>query len=337
MAFKDIEGQDKAIEFFRSCVNKDRLAHAYLFLGPEGVGKTFLAENLAKFLNCENPVKNKALFIDCCDSCISCRKIDDFNHPDVHWTEPGKSARISIDEIRLVQKEVSLKAYEGKYKVFIILKADSMTEEAANSLLKTLEEPSGLTLIILTSANISGLLPTIISRSQIIKFYPLRLERLKEILTHRYRLKANDVHFLSAQAEGRIGRALSLKDSNSLDKKNYLIDRVCQDDRRICSTDIFNIKDKRELAGQISSLSNWFRDIVIFKAGLPASSIINADRIERIKSQAKLFGFRELEQIIARINDAHRLIEQNVNPKIALEVMLLKINPPRKKRQNSVP
>jgi len=323
MAFKDIKGQDRAVEFFRNSVNRERLAHAYLFLGPEGVGKTLLAKNLAKFLNCESPVKDGALLIDCCDSCISCRKTDGFNHPDVRWIErEGEARRISIDEIRLMQREMSMKAYEGKSKVFIILDAHNMSEEAANSLLKALEEPPPHCLIILTSADISGLLPTIISRCQIIKFYPLERERLKEILAHRYRISSDEVHFLSAQAEGRIGRALSLKDGDALSKKNRLIEQVCQSGRGLASINVFNIKDKKELAEQLGYLLNWFRDILIFKTGLPASNIINADRIEGIKSQAGLFSLEELEQIIDKIDQAHRLIEQSVNRKLALEVML---------------
>ncbi len=299
MAFKDVEGQERIVEFFRSSVNRERLAHAYLFLGPEGAGKTFLAKTLAKFLNCENPLKDGALFVDCCDSCISCRKIDETNHPDVHWVQPGKYGKISIDDIRLLQKEVFLKAYEGKLKVFIILQAQQMTEEAANSLLKTLEEPSKFSLIILTSVNLSGLLPTIISRCQIIKFYPRSPEGLRQ-------------------------------EKDILIKKNRLIERLVQVREPFSAADVFNIKDKQELSAEIRYLLYWFRDIAVFKAGLEQTAIINSDRIKDIKSQAPLFPLRELEQIIAKIIEAHRLIEQNVNPKIALEVMLRRIEECRK-------
>ncbi|MCQ9207834.1 MAG: DNA polymerase III subunit delta', partial [Omnitrophica bacterium] len=251
MAFKDIKGQEKAVEFFRNSVSKDRLAHAYLFSGPQGLGKTLLAQNLAKFLNCENPVKKESSLIDCCDRCSSCRKIEGSNHPDVHWLETtGRSAKISIDQIRLMQKEISLKAYEGRFKVFIIQDAQRITEEAANCLLKTLEEPPDSSLVILTCTNISGLLPTIISRCQIIKFFPLDYDTIKEILISDYALDQRYVHFLSAASEGRIGRALSLKEDDSFAKKNRIIDKVCATNRQE-SFAIFNIKDKRNLSTEL--------------------------------------------------------------------------------------
>jgi len=322
MAFKDIKGQERAVEFFRNCVNRDRLAHAYLFSGFGGLGKTLLAQILAKFLNCENPVKKVSSLIDCCDSCASCRKIDSSNHPDVHWIEPvGRSGRVAIDQVRSMQKQISLKSYEGRFKVFIIQDAHKMTQEAANCLLKTLEEPPDWSLVILTATNISGLLPTIISRCQIIKFYPLNYDRLKEILKADYALDEGYLHFLSAASEGRIGRALSLKNEDSFVKKNRLIDKICAVERG-ASFNMFNIKDKKNLPTQIRYLLNWFRDILIFKAGAAAADVINADRIEDIKSWASIYSFDDLEQVIAKINTAHRLIEQNVNPKIALEVML---------------
>lgn len=320
MAFKDIKGQQDAVEFFRNSVNRNRLSHAYLFSGAEGLGKTLLAETLAKFLSCENPTREGDSLIDCCDRCISCRKIEGANHPDVHWIQrPGK---ISIDDIRSIQKEIALKPYEARFKVFIILEVERMTEQAANSLLKTLEEPPDFSLLILTSTNTSALLPTIISRCQSIKFYPLNYERLKEILSSDYKLNEKHAHFLSAQAEGRIGRALSLRDKDSLNKKNRLIDQVFQSGSSGPAHESFNIRDKNELSNQIRYLLNWCRDILIFKSGVSLANIINADRIEKIKSWADRLTFAELEKVIEGIEQAHRLIEQNVNRKLALEVML---------------
>lgn len=323
MAFRDIKGQGVAIEFFRSVVNGNHLAHAYLFLGSSGLGKTLLAKNLVKFINCENPVKEAGRATDCCEVCSPCRKIQQNNHADLHWFEPtGASKRISITQIRSLQKEISLKTYEGKVKTFIVLEAQGMTNEAANSLLKTLEEPPQESLIILTATSLSGLLPTIISRCQVIKFFPLKSESLKEILSSEYKLDSEEVHFLSHQAEGRIGCALTLKESDALFQKNQLINRISQGNLRGSSANIFNLKNKEELCTQISYLLNWFRDILVFKVGFLEKNIINIDRIKMITSECNRYSFEDLEEIIEKIDQADKLIKQSVNPKIVLEVML---------------
>ncbi|MBN3038915.1 MAG: DNA polymerase III subunit delta' [Candidatus Omnitrophica bacterium] len=321
MAFKDIKGQEQAVDFMRRSVNKHRLAHAYLFTGPEGLGKTLFALTLAKFLNCDDPVKIEDAVVDCCERCVSCRKINDHNHPDVHWIEAGAKAKsISINEIRLMQKDISLKPYEARFKIFVILQAQLMTEEAANSLLKTLEEPPDFCVIALTTAESRDLLPTIQSRCQIIKFYPLEQQRLRKILAEDFAIDPEKTDFLSAQAEGRIGNALNLKDQDVLGGKNRVIDYISKADRRLSTQTIFELKDKKKLVVQLRFLLNWFRDIVFYKAGM-ASYIINVDRYESIKSQARFYTFTQLEQIIESIVRTYRSIEQNVNPKIALEVM----------------
>ncbi|MFH1045869.1 MAG: DNA polymerase III subunit delta' [Candidatus Omnitrophota bacterium] len=322
MAFADIKGQEAAIAFLRNCFGENKLAHAYLFCGPQGVGKRLFALNLAKFLNCENPLQENGRVLDCCDQCASCRKIEARSHPDVHWIEPqGRAQTISIDDIRLVQKEASLKPYEGRYKVFVIARAEDLTEEAANSLLKVLEEPPAGSQILLTSSDSDGLLPTIISRCQIIKFYPLSLERLLQILLTEYTIQPQRAKFLSAYAQGRIGQALLLNEEDAFRQKNLLIDRVSAGSSGGNAQDIFASKDKQKLETQLGYLVNWFRDILLSKTGLREQYLVNSDRLDEIQALAKTYSFAELESSIERILRTHRLIERNVNVKVALEVM----------------
>ena len=154
------------LERFKALIENSRLAHAYLFVGPACVGKRETAEAIAKLVNCA--ASNNETF---CDSCPSCIKINNLQHPDVYLIDAEASGSIKIDEIRSIIKRVSLKPFEGKRKVFIIVNAENLTSQAANALLKTLEEPPNNSLIILTTCFPQRNLDTIKSRCHIINFY----------------------------------------------------------------------------------------------------------------------------------------------------------------------
>ena len=150
---------------------RTRIAGAYLFVGPTGVGKETVANHFAKSINC--------LELDegACGTCISCRKTADGNHPDTQIVSPS-GAWIRIDQIRELQKRIVYRPYEGIRKVAILREAERMNLEAANCLLKTLEEPPAESVLILLTSNLDALIPTIRSRCQIIKFNPLRPDEL---------------------------------------------------------------------------------------------------------------------------------------------------------------
>ncbi|MDZ4383510.1 MAG: hypothetical protein U0937_02595, partial [Thermodesulfovibrionia bacterium] len=163
MALKDIIGQERAIEILRGCIKRNRVAHAYIFAGDEGIGKKLTAINFAKALNCQKPVtsKNKDLSlvtrhsslieIDCCDGCSSCIKINKSIHPDFFFIAP-ENGEIKVDVIRELQESISYKAFEGGWKVIIIDEAETLNQPAANACLKTLEEPPEQTILILISS-----------------------------------------------------------------------------------------------------------------------------------------------------------------------------------------
>lgn len=166
MAFRDIIGQDKAINILVKTMQRGRIASSYLFAGEPGIGKKCTALTLAKALNClTSPV-------DACDECFSCKKIDSGIHPDFLLISP-ESGQIRVEEIRAIDEMLSLKAFEGRYKVVIVDDADTMNQYAANAFLKTLEEPPEESLIILVSSNPGRLPDTIRSRCSRINFTPL--------------------------------------------------------------------------------------------------------------------------------------------------------------------
>nr|HPN66588.1 DNA polymerase III subunit delta' [Candidatus Omnitrophota bacterium] len=183
MPFNSVIGQELAVDLLKRSISDGRLAHAYLFIGPEGTGKSLLARIFAQALNCENKGA------DPCGECVSCRKIEGGIHPDVVAVVPeGKSVQIGIEPVRRMEASMSLKPYEGRTKVFIVDGADRMTEEAANSLLKTLEEPPKDTVMVLLASNMFKLQPTIVSRCQKVLFHPLGERSIMKELIERYGL-----------------------------------------------------------------------------------------------------------------------------------------------------
>lgn len=309
MSFQDIKGQDKSIQLLKRYIEQSRLQGGYLFAGPEGVGKKLVAKSLAKTVNCENRT------LDCCDKCASCLKIEMNQHPDVHIIE-GIETEIKIEYIRQLQRDINLKPYEGKIKVFIIDNAHSLTAEASGAILKILEEPPKNSLIILISDKPALLFKTIISRCKILKFSPIKRAELKEIFKKNYSLDNNTAHFLAYFSEGRLGRALRLKDTDILREKNRIIDKFALSPR--VNLNNFSIQNKEEVRGYLNILATWFRDIYLVKIGMPYCEIINLDRKDELLLAMSRFSYLDLNQIVDSISDAIFYLERNINVRLLL-------------------
>jgi len=195
MAFRDIIGQDKAINILVRTMQRGRIASSYLFAGEPGIGKKRTAVTLAKALNCLTSPG------DACDECSSCRKIDSGIHPDFLLISP-ESGQIRVEEIRAIDEMLSLKAFEGRYKVVIVDDADTMNQYAANAFLKTLEEPPEESLIILVSSNPGRLPDTIRSRCSRINFTPLSSTACEKVLLNVLRQKSDSPGDSSAHSRG---------------------------------------------------------------------------------------------------------------------------------------
>ena len=176
MSFKDIYGHEKQISILQTAAARNRIPHAYLFYGMEGVGKRTVAEVFTKALNC------RSNSVDACDECPSCVKIDRGNHPDVIMIR-AEGQFIKIKEIRELQEQMKFRPLEGRKRIFIIDDADRMNIVSANALLKTLEEPSASNILILITARPHQLPMTILSRCQHVRFNPLQTRNYCLILT----------------------------------------------------------------------------------------------------------------------------------------------------------
>lgn len=318
MSFASLKGQDNAITYLKVSIKNNTLSHAYIFSGPSGVGKRLAALNFAKVLNCDRAVDNES-----CDNCPSCKKIDSLSHPDVFILRPIKEGgSIGIDEIRELIKNISLRPFEGRKKVYIIDGAQTLRHEAANALLKTLEEPPTPSILILITDNLKALFHTIISRSQVVRFFPLKLKEIEDILKKEYSIDEVSAHILSHLSSGRLGEALRFKDEDIFANRVLLLNGVSK--KSLTDLDFDNLpKDKMRLCLDI--LLTWFRDILNTKVGWGDSMLVNIDKKDIIATDAKRMSFEYLENVIGNIISTLFYIDQNANPKLAMSVLAMKI------------
>lgn len=310
MSFSSIKGHDKLIEVLRGYALQARLGNSYLFLGADGVGKKMVAKELAKSLNCLSGE------FDPCGRCPSCLKIEADQHPDVYLMDDSESDSIKIEDIRRLQKEINLRPYEGKYKVFIIDNAHNLTPEASGAFLKILEEPPKNSLIVMVTSKQALLFKTIISRCQILRFYPMRRSELKNVLVNDHGMDNIQAHFLSFFSEGRLGAALRLKDGDIFKKKNAVIDSFGL--RRKSAAEKFSVETRQDIRVMLNLLAAWYRDVYLSKSGLPLDEMVNIDRKDELAEAAQTYSFASLDEALNCISDSLLRIEQNINIKLLL-------------------
>jgi len=260
MSWSDICGCKRQKEFFERVVHSGRVAHAYLFFGPSGVGKTTCALELAKFLNCLNPTSDGS-----CGQCKNCRLINNLSHPDVSLLSPSGDS-IKIGEIRDFAKWLNLKSVAGKMKVGIIKEAEKLTEEAANCLLKTLEEPPRDSVVILIASRASSLLPTVVSRCQIIEFSPLSSLEISNYLVEKKGWKKEEAQKVAARCGGNLGRIEEIqKSENSLENKFWELWHKLKSENYPLSLGSWFYDNKEQLPLIMDFLEQYLRDLWIWK------------------------------------------------------------------------
>lgn len=232
MSMDDVKGQEHIARFFRRVVENGRLAHAYIFAGPEGVGKAFFARELAKFLLCEE-VSARG-----CGKCPSCLQADKDSHPDVTWiSSPPSERELKREHVVEMRRRVSLKALTGEHKVFIINDAEKLNEESANLLLLTLEEPPAGSLFLLLTSGLERTLPTVRSRCQLLRFKPVSDEALRQLLVARGDVSLGEAARLSELSQGSPGRALAWLGSPMAPYRQELLGKLAQ----LKTVDVFSL------------------------------------------------------------------------------------------------
>jgi len=315
--------QPRVAELLARSLRHDRLAHAYLFAGPRGVGKKQMAIHLAQALFCTERDH------DACGQCLQCRRVEGGNHPDVYQIAPDGGS-LKIDQIRALQKEMTMRAVESTRKVYILEHVDRMTVQAANSLLKFLEEPPAGVVALLLTENSHAVLPTILSRCQQVNFAPLSGEALARKL-YEEGVPAGLAQ-VAAQITAHLDDARQLSQSEWFAQFRSIVIQLVQECKQRNMNALLMIQDqfskndrlKEELPLFLDLLILWLRDILYVQAGRHAR-LINSDQQDVLQGQALIWTMEELLHGIDMVMDTKNRIERNANPQLALERLVLQI------------
>lgn len=324
MNFSEIVGQEEIIKSLEKAVNSGRIGHAYVFTGPSGIGKRTVASIFAGMLLCDMPEYSQP-----CSRCQACRLFLGGSNPDFRRII-CEGLSIGVDEIRDILNDVAIKPMYSKRKVYIIEEADKMTAQAQNCLLKTLEEPPAYVVIILTASNYSSLLETIRSRSQRLNFKKNSYEQVRQVLEYKYGMENKGIEFAAVYADGIIGTALELVDSEVFislrDKTIETISRIKSSGLSgVFSEYTFFEENKDDLSLILDMMSMYYRDLLIVKETGNEKILINSDKRDIIFSNAKKYTAQQLVSCIEGIESARRAIKQNANFQLAVEHMLIKL------------
>lgn len=321
MGFAEILGQGQAIMRLRRSIETGRLPHALLFLGPKGVGRFTTAVTLAKALNCLKGGQG-----DSCDRCVACVKIARGIHPDVHLVSP-EGATLKIDQIRTLIQEATLRPYEGRRKVFILDQAETMTEQAQNALLKTLEEPPGATVLVLIAPEASALLPPIASRCSQIRFVPLPESTIAARLQDQG-CDGGEAHVLASLAGGSLGRAQELRTS-PLQEIWDLVDQTfaLTPGRTLAVLELTErvVRQKETIPLFLEALLAWCRDLMVAKVTRKETLLVYRNRGPAVGRQSERLAPAQLVAMYQTVKQTLDGLGRYANPRLSLEVMFLKL------------
>ncbi|HHB89731.1 MAG TPA: DNA polymerase III subunit delta' [Anaerolineae bacterium] len=319
-----VYGHVWAQELLRRAVQQGATRHAYLFAGPEHIGKMTLARAFAQALTCEHPTGQEG--VGACGRCRSCRLTAEGMHPD-HRIFAPEGSQLRIDQIREVVREAALSPVEGRYKVFIITEFERANVNAANALLKTLEEPSASTRIILISHQPSGLLDTIISRCQLLRLRPLPEREIVSALQEQHGLSELDALRLARLSNGRIGRALALAETpDSWQSYNQRLQEMqailrYSPAQRIAHAQM--LEKHPQLETILQEWLMWWRDVLLLQMQAP-DLVLNRDHLAELTHLAQTIPGPQIRRFIEATMTTAGYLRKNVSRPLAMEALLLK-------------
>lgn len=324
-SFKDVVGHKNIIEYIKNAVKEDKVSHAYILNGERGSGKKMLATLFAETLLCEEKGTSP------CNKCHSCKQVDSGNHPDLIWVQHEKPGAISVDDIRVqLNGDVLIKPYQSSKKIYIIPQADTMTVQAQNALLKTLEEPPEYAVIFLLTENADQLLPTITSRCVMLKLRNIRDTLIRKYLMEKLEVPDYKADICTAFAQGNMGKAIMLAGS---DHFNEIRDEAIQLLKYIHDMEISEIVKaikrcqayKLEINDYLDIIMIWYRDVLLYKATKDVDAVVFKDQISSIKEAATRSSYEGIELILESLEKAKTRLDANVNFDLVMELLCLTI------------
>ena len=323
--FTDIIGQEQLKEHLQNAISMNKVSHAYIINGERSSGKEFIAKVFAAALQCETGG------VEPCGECHSCKQALSGNQPDIIFVSHDKPNTIGVEDIRAqINNDIVIKPYSSPRKVYIMNEGEKMTVQAQNALLKTLEEPPEYAVILILTANVDSLLPTILSRCVVLNMKPVPDNKVKKYLMEDLAVPDYKANICVAFARGNIGKAKMLATSEEFEKvKEEAVTLVKYINDMEISEIVKAIKKiseyKFDVTDYLDILSVWYRDVLLFKATKDANSLIFKDEIQYIRKVADRSTYEGIETIVKALQQAKRRLDANVNFDLTMELLLLTI------------
>lgn len=325
----NIFGHDWAVNLLKSHASSDKLRHAYLLVGPEGVGRRTLALRFAQALNCENP----PIPGEFCGECRTCRQIGSMTHPDLDLLIPEEGHKdILIDQVRELQHHLALAPYIAPYRIALLPDFQRATTQAMNALLKTLEEPADKVVLLLTANALENLLPTIVSRCEVIRLRPASLKEAQAYLQSEHGVSKEKAYLFAHLTSGRIGAAIKLAaDPDALsDRERYLEDFLSllpapRYKRFKLANALSKPYDKaREKTGEVLPiwLSFW-RDVFVRSSGADLP-LVNVDIEDKVNQVAAKIDVRTARELVIAHEKAFQQLDLYANVRLLIETLMLR-------------
>jgi len=316
-------GHEWAVDMLKKHVVKGTTRHAYLFAGPPGLGRRTLALRFAQALNCQTPLDAGIP----CGQCRDCKQIEAMQHADLTVVQADSDGgTLKVDQIREARRMLTFKPYQSKYRVAIFLHFQEANDNAANALLKTLEEAPSYAVLILTADNPEQLLPTIVSRCEVLRLRPLPIEDVRRDLENSG-LETDQANLIAHISGGRPGYARQLLESESLlekreDRLNDLQDLIAASRVEKFAYADKLARDKDSMRQAILIWLSYWRDVML-RTAQAETPLVNMDRNVEIEDLAGRLDLSAARGVVSGLEDVLEKMERNVNSRLLAEVMLL--------------